>query len=458
MGHKDVNGCSEIGFEPIMRRQNSLRQGHITTPHNYKRLYKRTPIYEQKPKDIRQEIANVVNNKHNTNWSEGQAKSKIAYVKSKYCEAAKKTRLAREHKYSTSSWIYARNSCVFTKFMAGVFLRILSHPSTADFGEAHTALELTDEDSSDLEDPSDTDSHTGMQAHRQVTDKSQSKRVNKRQKSNSVSSPAVFATSIEKIQELSDQHRMAYDSTRSELMQRDQAIEIRERDLTEKLFRIAEEARERLRQELATERTKFKKEMAEEGTGLKKEKAEFTKERDQLKMENASLRKELEVRTPLSTNPFTVPAYRFLQLVSLCFGDLSFTIVICVAHLCNRNPGNVLPLVHLDWQVLERPPLEFEPSKCMLNLDACRTMELVKRELPHRSNCFPEHLNAESRKLCANPNRCIAVSPVPDGAGASEHLTAKEDSTNRMVPRTPLRAPACETVKLGCGTLTGYSL
>ncbi|KAF8977673.1 hypothetical protein BGZ52_006825, partial [Haplosporangium bisporale] len=126
---------------------------------------------------------------------------------------------------------------------------------------------------------------------------SQSKRVNKRQKSNSVSSSAVFATSIEKIQELSDQHRMAYDSSRSELMQREQAIEIRERDLTEKLFRIAEEARERLRQELATERTEFKKEMAEEGTGLKKEKAECTKERDQLKMENASLRKQLEVRT-----------------------------------------------------------------------------------------------------------------------------------------------------------------
>lgn len=284
----------------------------ITNPHNHERLYKKNPISGQKPKDIRQEIANVVNNKHNTNWSEGQVKSKIAYVKSKYREAAKKNSTGKGAQVSNEQLDICPEFVRLHEVYGGsLSANPLPPKQTADFGEAHTALEFTDEDSSDLEDPSDTDSHTGMQAHCQVTDsmsagfiliflpllESQSKPANKRQKSNGVSSPAVFASSIEKIQQLSDQHRMTYDSTRSELRQREQAIEMRERDLTEKLFRIAEEARERLRQELATERTEFKKEMAEERAELKKEKAEFAKERDQLKMENAALRKELEVRT-----------------------------------------------------------------------------------------------------------------------------------------------------------------
>jgi hypothetical protein len=41
--------------------------------------------------------------------------------------------------------------------------------------------------------------------------------------------------------------------------------------------------------------------MAEERAELKKEKAEFATERDQLKMENAALRAELEVRTVRSS-------------------------------------------------------------------------------------------------------------------------------------------------------------
>ncbi|KAF8949227.1 hypothetical protein BGZ52_006016 [Haplosporangium bisporale] len=258
----------------------------ITNPHNHERLYKKNPISGQKPKDIRQEIANVVNNKHNTKWTEGQVKSKIAYVKSKYREAAKKNSTGQGAQVSNEQLEVCPEFLRLHEVYGGsLSANPLPPKQTADFGEAHTAAEFSDEDSSDLEDPSDTDSHTD----------SQSKSVNKRRKGNGVSSPAVFASSIEKIQQLSDQHRMSYDSTRSELRQREQAIEIRERDLTEKLFRTAEEARERLRQELATERTEFKKELAEEKAELKKEKAEFAMERDQLKMENAALRKELEV-------------------------------------------------------------------------------------------------------------------------------------------------------------------
>ncbi|KAF9275401.1 hypothetical protein BGZ74_004037 [Mortierella antarctica] len=267
----------------------------ITNPHNHERLYKKNPISGQKPKDIRQEIANVVNNKHNTKWTEGQVKSKIAYVKAKYREAAKKNSTGKGAQVSNEQLEVCPEFVRLHEVYGGsLSANPLPPRQTADFGEGHMAAEFTDEESSDLEDPSDTDSHMD----------SQSKPVNKRQKANGISSPAVFATSIEKIQQLSDQHRLAYDDTMSQLRQREQAVETRERDFNQKLVRTAEEARERLRQELATERAEFRKELAEEKAEFKKEKAElkkevaeFAMERERLKMENAALRKELEVRT-----------------------------------------------------------------------------------------------------------------------------------------------------------------
>lgn len=81
---------------------------------------------------------------------------------------------------------------------------------------------------------------------------SRSERIHKRRRGNGVSAPAVFATSIEKFQQISYQHQLAYDQARNELRRREQAIEIRERDFMEKLLRTADEARERQRQQLVT--------------------------------------------------------------------------------------------------------------------------------------------------------------------------------------------------------------
>jgi len=96
----------------------------------------------------------------------------------------------------------------------------------------------------------------------------------------------------------------------SQLRQREQAFETRERDFYQKLVRTAEDGRERLRQELATEKAEFRKALVEEKTEfkiekaeLKKEKAEFAMERDQLKMEIAALRMELEMIRRISRSP-----------------------------------------------------------------------------------------------------------------------------------------------------------
>ncbi|KAG0331206.1 hypothetical protein BG004_001775, partial [Podila humilis] len=278
----------------------------ITNPHNHQRLHKKNPVSGQEPKDIRQEIANVVNNKHNTVWTEDQVKSKIAYVKSKYREAAaaKKNSTGKEgaqqvsdDKNSSSNEQleicpeFVRLHKVYGESLSAN-LPFLGPPprQIANYGESHTAIELPDEDSSDLEDPSDTESHTGNAVlHRQVTDVIRFKLINKRHKGNNnsiFSSPSIYATSIDKLQQLLEQeHRIAYDDDiRSELRQRERAVEIRERDLVEKLLLMTEKTRERLGKELAAERAEFKKEMAEDEAEFKRKMAEFAVERDQLKM------------------------------------------------------------------------------------------------------------------------------------------------------------------------------
>ncbi|KAK3824286.1 MAG: hypothetical protein J3R72DRAFT_17491 [Linnemannia gamsii] len=280
----------------------------IANPYNHERLHQKNPASGQKLKDIRQEIANVVNNKHIVKWTELQVKSKIAYVKSKYREAAKLNSTGQ------GAHVTAKQLAVCPEFtrLHKVYGRSLStNPSpprqSVHVGDERATFEITDDESSDLEpqeDISDAETHAGSQARPFNAFPS-----NKRRRGNGVSSPVVLTTSFEKIQQLSDQR--AYDETRTKLRQREQAVEIRESDLLEKFLRLmensnrlAEEARVRLRQELTADRAEFKKEMAEEKVEFKREKAEFKREkaefameRDQLKMENAALRAELEVRT-----------------------------------------------------------------------------------------------------------------------------------------------------------------
>ncbi|KAF9116841.1 hypothetical protein BGW39_002571, partial [Mortierella sp. 14UC] len=265
-------------------------------------------ILGQKPKDIRQEIARVVNSKHNTKWTELQVKSKIAYVRTKYREAAKMNSTGQGSQVSSKQLEVCPEFSRLHEVYGGNLAANPPPPKqSVNFGDGPAASEITDDESSDLdphEDTFDNDSNAGSHAESSNVTPS-----NKRRKVNGSVSSIVLTNSIEELKHASDQHRQAYDESRNELRQREQTVEIREREVSEKLLRLAEdsnrlaeEARVRLREELAAERAEFRKEMAEGRAELKedraefrREKAEFVMERDQLKMENAALRKELEV-------------------------------------------------------------------------------------------------------------------------------------------------------------------
>jgi hypothetical protein len=126
--------------------------------------------------------------------------------------------------------------------------------------------------------------------------------------------PAILNSTVDKMYQLADKQIDASDRLKAELRARELAVADQERELAEKLLRIAyeaskraEEARAQLRMELAAERAEFKREMAAERAEFKREMAaeraelrqdrvQFMKERDELKTENSALKRELEIR------------------------------------------------------------------------------------------------------------------------------------------------------------------
>ncbi|KAG0000621.1 hypothetical protein BGZ79_005720 [Entomortierella chlamydospora] len=289
----------------------------ITNPQNHERLYKKNPESGQKPTDVRQEIANFVNSRHNTKWTEIQVKSKIAYTKVRYREAA--------HLNPTGQGnVTAKQLEICPEFMRlrevyGGSLDANPPPprQSVSFGDKSAAVNDTDEESSDLDatrDSPDSNPHANTQTDLSYENEGP---ANKRRKDSAFMSPTMHSTSVEMLQNLSEQQIMANYERKTELRQRELVIEQRERELTEKLFRLSEEtsrraeeasrraveARERLRldlaaekaqfrQEIAAERAEFKKEMADERAEIKKERSEIIA----LKAENAALKRELEVR------------------------------------------------------------------------------------------------------------------------------------------------------------------
>ncbi|KAF9275712.1 hypothetical protein BGZ74_003865 [Mortierella antarctica] len=237
----------------------------ITDPHNHEQLHKKNPISRQKPKDICQEIGNIINKKHNTAWTELQVKSKIMYSKTKYHEAMKLNSTGNRAQVSSEQLDICPEFVQLHQVYGGNLAVNPPPPrQSAYFGDEPSAYDISDNESSNLEahdETSDTDVHNN----------SPLEPVNKHQKGNSIMPPEILTTSIDRMQQLSDQHQQAYDENRTELRQRELVIEAHEHELTEKLLRVvqdsnqlAEEARVRLRQELAIERAEFRKEMVEE--------------------------------------------------------------------------------------------------------------------------------------------------------------------------------------------------
>ncbi|KAF9273844.1 hypothetical protein BGZ74_004615 [Mortierella antarctica] len=288
----------------------------ITDPHNWARMQKKNPVAGQKQQDIRNEICQLVNRKHNTNWTEPQVKSKITYVKKKYREAAA---LNSTGEGTSSVRQKQEEVCPLFERLHPVLGSSLSAnpPPFRQSGSKRDEIassDDSDEESSDLdvqeEASSVTDDHYSV-AH-----------PSKRRKGEGLT-PTSLNNTIDRMQQYSDRQLQLYDQTKSELQVRQEAVDKRERELAEKLMRMSEEANKRaeeariqLRQELAAERAEFKKEVAEfkkemsqeraelkqDRVDLKREWAEFMKEREELKAENSSLKKELAVRSLATCN------------------------------------------------------------------------------------------------------------------------------------------------------------
>ncbi|KAG0206837.1 hypothetical protein BGX33_007190 [Mortierella sp. NVP41] len=166
----------------------------------------------------------------------------------------------------------------------------------------------SEEESSDLE-PLDDTSDTASHADTSTSGSHGTLHHSKRRKGEALT-PAVLNSTVEKMHQLADKQIDASDRFKAELRARELAVANQERELAEKLLRIAdeaskraEEARTQLRMEQAAERAEFKKELAAERAELKQERdelkcdrAQFMKERDELKAENSALKKELEIR------------------------------------------------------------------------------------------------------------------------------------------------------------------
>ncbi|OAQ26918.1 hypothetical protein K457DRAFT_34212 [Linnemannia elongata AG-77] len=289
-----------------------------TNPHNYERLRKKNPVAGQKQSDLHKEICRIVNNKHNTSWTPEQVKAKMAYVKRKYRDAV-------ELNSSGEGPVLQKQEAICPLFLRlhtvlGGNLSANPPPprQSGSKGEDLATSDDSEEESSNLEtfdNQSDTDTNTDG---RYVAE-----HPSKRQKTRGLAS-LDLQRSVDKMQQLANENKAA-------LRAREQVVESRERELSEKLLRIsdeaskrAEEARAQLRQELAAERAELRQERAAERAEFKKEmtferaeireeraalrqdiedfkrdKAQFMKERDQLLSENSALKTELSCRVAI---------------------------------------------------------------------------------------------------------------------------------------------------------------
>ncbi|KAF9912200.1 hypothetical protein EC991_000611 [Linnemannia zychae] len=275
----------------------------ITNPYNHNRLHNKNPASKRKSKEIRQEIANIVNSKHKTKWTELQVKSKISYVRAKYREAVN----LGSSEPGAQVTIRQLDTCPEFRRLHQVYgdHLVLNPPppeQPVHFGHRQATSEITDDDESSNFEPQDDTSDADFDAGSQQ-ESSNAVPSNKRQRGNDATTSAMDRPFLEETPQLPEQEPLFYDETATKSRRREPTLEIPEHVITERVLRVmddmsrfAEEARSRLRQELAAEKAEFRKEMAEERAELKREKAEFASERDQLKMENAALRMELSVR------------------------------------------------------------------------------------------------------------------------------------------------------------------
>ncbi|KAG0211047.1 hypothetical protein B0O80DRAFT_497149 [Mortierella sp. GBAus27b] len=307
----------------------------ITDAENYERLTKKRPISGHKLTDVHDDIAKYVNSLHGTTWDRSTVKSKLQYVKKKYDQARDIMSSTGEGNTDTET-LSDRVLILCPPFdkLDTVFGTSLSRnplPPVQTLPPQHgdpvnprgPTPEMVDEGDvgdvdSDYQSIDDTASHS--------TRESSSDRGNKRRKTDKNPS-ATLQEHFNLVAQAAERQRIAKDNMTDELRRRHEAIETRERDLTERLLDIErkhhemlmkreeqhwemlakreEEHREQLQRqwdrrmrELDDEKAEFKEEKAE----FKEEKAQFRKERDEMLQDVAAMKKELEISRSTCTH------------------------------------------------------------------------------------------------------------------------------------------------------------
>ncbi|KAF9430028.1 hypothetical protein BGZ94_008625 [Podila epigama] len=253
----------------------------ITNPVNNERLYKKNPVSGQKTKDLHKEIAALVNRTHNVQWTPAQVKSKIAYTRTKYREAA---RLKSTGEGSNVVFRQLEICPLFQRLhevYGGSLLANLPPPrQTTRLVQEYTLSVSSGEETSDLENIDESDDHSDTQTTRGTVRGASEDRSSKRRKFTSGSSGHDISSTMDMILKISRQQGQTYDETRAELRRRELVIEQRERELTDKLLKRAEDSHDRLRKELESARAAFRAEMEQERMQLRKEREIFEQKKE----------------------------------------------------------------------------------------------------------------------------------------------------------------------------------
>ncbi|KAG0269820.1 hypothetical protein DFQ27_001940 [Actinomortierella ambigua] len=221
----------------------------ITDPINHERLYKKNPVSGQKTKDLHKEIAALVNSVHNVQWTPVQVKSKIAYTRTKYREAAK-----LNSTYQGSDVVFKQlEICPLYTRLHEVYSGNLAANPPAPRQITRLAQESTllvsseEEDSSDIENVDDSDDLSVTQSIRGAIGRSSDGPASKRRKVHNGANGSDVSSVMDRIEQMTRQHMQ---ETKADLRRRELAIEQRERELMDKLLRTAGDAWERLQKEL----------------------------------------------------------------------------------------------------------------------------------------------------------------------------------------------------------------
>ncbi|KAF9401754.1 hypothetical protein BGX21_000751 [Mortierella sp. AD011] len=267
----------------------------LTDPDNHMRLNNPRSIPGKKQGDLYQEIADQVNNIHDTDWTLETVKSKIQYTKKKYGEA---TTILEASQGNTDEGILCEKIHAicpdYERFHAAYSSALSKNPPEQSIESLEDEAEDTD-DSDDDNGIADNISEDMVEVHRPTVDDVRSNTgelERKRRRRNNRRTPYLSIDTIPRFStaamiESTITAAVAESSLRY-IKEARQDLRQREK---ESYQRMAEN--ERRHQEMLDRRMQ---EFLEEKAKFKAKQEEFEKIRDRLITENAAMKRELEIR------------------------------------------------------------------------------------------------------------------------------------------------------------------